>query len=393
MSGRKAKALRRMGKQTAASRTPRIHRHPTHPVRWMGGVAASVLTGLVSASTVSALPEGAVVVSGAGTLSRPDPSTLVIRQNSDKIILNWQGFSIGRNEGVRFVQPGTSSVSLNRGVGQDPSEIFGSLTANGRVFLTNPNGVLFGPSARLDVGSLLATTLQIRDQDFLTGNYKFTQSVTHPLTSVVNEGEITAAPGGFVSFIGPDVMNRGLIMARLGTIALGAAEGAVLDMRGDGLINLILTDPVRDSLVGGAGNLGALRAEGGHIVLSAKVAGDLLRTVVNNQGVMEATSLVSRSQRSTLRPRPAAWISTRARNADWPVFARKKTLSRPSWRWCRSTADVSFCSPTSARGLGAIRSSRSSRARPPWFFSTEPPVRIRYRFLRCRTCTPNSWPT
>ncbi|HYL81612.1 MAG TPA: filamentous hemagglutinin N-terminal domain-containing protein, partial [Candidatus Acidoferrum sp.] len=256
-------------------------------------MAASLVTGLLSATTVSALPEGGVVVSGAGTVSQQSPANMVVRQGSDKLILNWQGFSIGQKEGVRFEQPGVSSVALNRVVGQGPSEIFGLLTANGRVFLTNPNGVLFGPSSHVEVGSLLATTLGIQDSDFLAGSYKFTQSLVHPLASVVNQGEIVAAPGGFVSFVGPDVMNRGTITARLGTIALGAAEGAILDLRGDGLINLVLTDPVRSGLTGGVTNQGTLKADGGYVTLSAKVASDLLHSVVNNEGVIEAKSLVS----------------------------------------------------------------------------------------------------
>ena len=149
------------------------------------------------------------------------------------------------------------------------------------------------PRRSVDVGSLLATTLQITDQDFLMGKYHFTQSEIHPLASVVNQGEIVAAPGGFVSFVAPEVMNRGTITARLGTIALGAAEGATLDLRGDGLINLILTEPVRAGLLGGVTNAGKLQADGGYITLSAKVAGDVLHSVVNNEGVIEAGSLVN----------------------------------------------------------------------------------------------------
>ena len=235
MSGRKAKALRRASRVTNQPGKHHRLQIPLPQFRWTGGLAVGLVSGLLTAATASALPEGGVVVSGSGSVSQPSPTTVIVHQGSDKLILNWQGFGIRSNEGVRFQQPGASSVALNRVVGAEPSEIMGALSANGRIFLTNPNGVLFGPSSRVDVGSLLATTLQIKDSDFLAGNYKFTQSMTHPLASVVNEGEVVAAPGGFISFVGPGVMNRGTITARLGTIALGAAEGVILDLRGDGL--------------------------------------------------------------------------------------------------------------------------------------------------------------
>ncbi|MCX5736106.1 MAG: filamentous hemagglutinin N-terminal domain-containing protein, partial [candidate division NC10 bacterium] len=292
MSGKRAKARRRASGVIRDGGGVRLRRRTQPPWRWIGGMAAGAASGLLSVAAAWALPEGGVVASGSATIGQPTPSSMVIRQDSSQLILNWQGFSIGQGQGVRFDQPSNSAVALNRVVGQDPSQIMGSLLANGRIFLTNPNGVLFGPSSHVEVGSLLATTLQITDQNFLTGKYRFTQSEIHPLASVVNQGEIVAAPGGFVSFVAPEVMNRGTITARLGTIALGAAEGATLDLRGDGLINLILTEPVRAGLLGGVTNAGKLQAEGGYVALAAKVAGDVLRSVVNNEGVIEAGSLV-----------------------------------------------------------------------------------------------------
>ncbi len=139
-----------------------------------------------------ALPTGEQVVAGQVTVSRPTSQMMQIDQGTQKGIINWQGFSIGGSEHVNFTQPSASSVTLNRVMGTDPSAIFGRLTANGQIFLTNPNGVLFARGASVDVGSLFATTLSIQDQDFLAGRYLFSNS--GGAGSVVNQGTPTAAP-------------------------------------------------------------------------------------------------------------------------------------------------------------------------------------------------------
>src|SRR5690349_153008 len=119
------------------------------------------------------LPTGGNVISGTATISTPGAGVMQIDQSSQRAIINWDSFSIGVGAHVNFSQPGASSVALNRVVGGVPSEIFGRLTANGQVFLTNPNGVLFAPGASVEVGSLVATTLSISDHDFLAGTYRF----------------------------------------------------------------------------------------------------------------------------------------------------------------------------------------------------------------------------
>ena len=118
-------------------------------------------------------PTGEQVVSGNIDITRPDSQTTQITQSTQRGIINWQQFNIGSDEYVQFLQPGRNSVTLNRVVGGNPSSIFGHLSANGQIFLVNQNGVYFGAGAQLDVGGLVASTLDISDDDFLAGRYQF----------------------------------------------------------------------------------------------------------------------------------------------------------------------------------------------------------------------------
>ena len=138
-----------------------------------------------------------------------------IQQLTDQAIVDWQSFSIGANESVRILQPGALSVLLNRVTGVDPSTILGSLEANGNVWLINPNGILFGPGSTVNVGGLVASTLDISNQDFLSGNYNF-RLAGPDLGAVVNQGRIRITDGGYAVLTGPSVLNEGTIVAKSG---------------------------------------------------------------------------------------------------------------------------------------------------------------------------------
>src|SRR5688572_30161362 len=138
---------------------------------------AIVLAGVqfALASVAAALPTDGQVVAGSASIRQPSVQTLHINQATDKAILNWKGFSIGIDEAVKFIQPNSSSISLNRVTGGDPSAILGQLSANGRLFLINPNGILFGSSAVVNTAGLLASTFNTTDSDFMAGKYAFAQ--------------------------------------------------------------------------------------------------------------------------------------------------------------------------------------------------------------------------
>lgn len=230
---------------------------------------------------------GVVVAGGAGIIDNGTRTT--ITQSTPNVVINWQGFSIGAGHTVQFVQPTSTSVALNRVLGADPSVILGTLTSNGRVFLLNPNGILFGSGSSVNVGGLVASTMQLSDADFMAGNYAFSDAGAG---SIVNQGSINAADGGHVALMGRSVSNQGVISARLGSVALVAGEAVTLDIAGDGLLSVSVTQGAMNALVE---NGALIRADGGHVLMTAQGAGNLLNTVVNNTGVIQARTIGTRA--------------------------------------------------------------------------------------------------
>ena len=149
-----------------------------------------LIFGVAFQPVVFALPEGEQVVAGSASFDRPNTDTLNV-STSDKVVINYNSFSIGGSQAVNFMQPSSSSVALNRVVGGSISEIFGALNANGHIFLINPNGVLFAPGCSVNVGSIIASALNITNEDFLGGRYRFAQGPGNP-SFVVNQGTINA---------------------------------------------------------------------------------------------------------------------------------------------------------------------------------------------------------
>ncbi|WP_332862930.1 YDG domain-containing protein, partial [Janthinobacterium svalbardensis] len=211
----------------------------------------------------------------------------VIKQGSQNAVINWASFNVGKGESVQFQQPNSNAVALNRVLGSDGTTILGNLSANGKVFIVNPNGVLFGQGASVNTAGLVASTLDISNSDFMSGKYQFSGNGTG---KVLNQGSISA-PGGYVALLGANVSNEGTIQARLGSVALAAGRAITLDVAGDGLLNVAVNAGAVGALVN---NGGLIRADGGSVVLTAQAAGDLLKTVVNNTGVIEAHTIDTR---------------------------------------------------------------------------------------------------
>jgi len=232
------------------------------------------------------LPTGGTVVKGAATIEQSGASQ-VITQTSQKAIINWQDFSVGADGSVNFVQPNASAIVLNRVIGSSRSNIYGKLTANGQVFIVNPNGVYFGAGSSVDVGGLLATTLDIGDDDFMNGNYLFTRGESAAVQQVINEGLLKARDSGYIVLAGDYAANRGIVQARLGTVALASGSQMTMDLQGDSLINFAV-DAKTVAQLSGVENSGQLLADGGRAIMTAAVATDLQTAVVNNTGVVQA---------------------------------------------------------------------------------------------------------
>ncbi|MGC2946545.1 GLUG motif-containing protein [Burkholderia ambifaria] len=259
-------------------------------------LAAGVsLLGLAAASGAYALPTGGEIASGKADIAKSaDGKTMSINQHTDKLITNWQDFSVGGGERVSFQQPTNQSIALNRVIGANGSQIQGQLDANGRVFLVNPNGVMFGSGAQVNVGGLVASTQNLSDADFLAGRYRFAGTSGQ---SVENAGTITAADGGSVALLGARVSNTGVIRAQMGRVALGAGNAFNVNFDGNGLLNLQVEGGAVDAQ---AHNGGLLKADGGEVLMTARAAGDLLGSVVRNSGTIEAKGLSSRAGKITL---------------------------------------------------------------------------------------------
>ncbi|MBI5331522.1 MAG: filamentous hemagglutinin N-terminal domain-containing protein [Betaproteobacteria bacterium] len=256
-------------------------------VRTARKAGVAVAGAMLGVSLAHALPEGGQIVGGSGGISQSG-SAMTVQQDSARMAIDWQKFGINANELVRFNQPSSSAIALNRVLGNNPSAIYGQLQANGKIFLVNPSGILFAPGSRVDVGGLVASTLNINSADFMAGRYQFRKDGS--AGSIVNQGDITAADGGYVALLAPEVRNEGVIAARLGTVAMAAGDSVSLSLN-DGAVGIQIDEAALNASIT---NRNAVRAEDGVVILSARAKDALLNTVINNEGVIEAKRVTNR---------------------------------------------------------------------------------------------------
>ena len=167
-------------------------------IRWQRPLQRLALASGVALYTAAALagPQGGRVTHGDGQIGRAGTGTTIINQHSDRMSINWESFNVGVNERVVFQQPSSTSTALNRIFDQNPSQIFGAVDANGRILLLNPNGILFGESARINIQSLVASSLDLSLEDFKAGNYNLEALASAHGGAIINRGLIQAATGG-----------------------------------------------------------------------------------------------------------------------------------------------------------------------------------------------------
>ncbi len=274
----------------AARRAPRCRSAKRRRLAAAAAFASILASGTAA---VMAAPTGGQVTGGSGTVTQSG-NTTTIRQTSSDLFLNWQSFDVTAGEVVDFVQPNSSAIAVNRILSNTGSTILGHLEANGQVWLINPNGVLFGKGAQVDVGGITASTLAVSDAAIESG----VRTLSGPGSgSVVNQGSIIAADGGYVALIGNQVSNQGVIAARLGTVALGAGSAETLTFDGSRLIHLAVDRSTLNDL---AQNRQLIQADGGQVIMTAGAKDALLASVVNNSGIIEARSVGTRDGRITL---------------------------------------------------------------------------------------------
>ncbi|MEO8153700.1 MAG: filamentous hemagglutinin N-terminal domain-containing protein [Rhizobacter sp.] len=285
-------------KQATQSRTPFTARPLASEIARMFRPGAAA-TAMLAMPLAFAAPQGGAVTAGQAAIQQ-NGSITTITQGTQRAAIDWRAFNVGSSETVNFVQPNASSAVLNRVVGNEASAIFGRITANGQVYLVNPNGVVFGRSAQVDVGALTASTANISNADFMAGRLAFSEA-GKPGARVENQGSITVAEGGFVALVGRNVANSGLINARLGKVALAGGDAFVLDLYGDKLVNLIVDPAAMSTLTDASGNplaasvdlSGQIVAEGGRVQLSVATVKQLVDSLINVSGVVRATSFTN----------------------------------------------------------------------------------------------------
>jgi len=238
----------------------------------------------IGAVSASSHPIGGQVVSGRGRISQAGDTT-TIQQSSQNLFLDWLSFNVGSQETVNFVQPSANAIAVNEISSINGSQILGHLNANGEVWLVNPNGIVFGQGAQVNVGGLVASTLN--EVSFNGNAASFSSNGTG---SIENEGTINSANGGYVALLGNHVSNEGAINAKLGTVALGAGSAATLSFNGDSLVKMQVDQSTLKNL---AENGGVIQADGGTVILSAGAKDALLASVVNNTGVIEARTVAN----------------------------------------------------------------------------------------------------
>ena len=242
------------------------------------------------------LPTSGKVVSGQVGIQQSG-SILNINQTSAKGVLDWSTFNVGSKAQVNFIQPSANAVTLNRVLDANPSQIFGKITAPGQVFISNPNGIHFGPTAQVDVGGMVGTTLNVGLEDFLTG--KSILRSTGNAGSILNQGRLTAADGGFIALMAPSVTNQGTVVAKLGTVAMASGSAATLEFDGGGG-RLIKVQIDSGTLKGMIDNKGILQADGGLVVMTAKAANSLAESVIQNTGTVQAQTVQNQNGRILL---------------------------------------------------------------------------------------------
>ncbi len=242
---------------------------------------------LAVASAAAAAPSGASVVDNSATVEH-NGSVTNVTVHSNKAIINWQDFSIAKGEEVNFID-NANSVTLNRVTGNKASQIHGKLTATGKVFLVNPNGIVFGQNATIDVGGLVASTTNISDKNFIagyeTGKYKFDQATPGSAITIESSG-VTFANTGVAVLVAPSVSNQGFIQADVGKLVLASGEIFTLDLYGDDLITFDAAPLL------GQVTSGEIHNTGNEVVLMAAVADDILESMINVDGYIEANKVI-----------------------------------------------------------------------------------------------------
>lgn len=315
-------------------------------------VPAAIALAAGCVASAHAGPEGEQVRQGNVRFVRDGSNTTIYA--SDRSIINYRSFNIGSNESVRFVQPDASSRVLNRITSAAPTRIDGNLSANGRVYIVNPAGVVFGRSAVINVNGLFAAAGNMSDADFNRG----IDRVTGMTGRVANEGLIRVDQGGTVLLAGGQVANMGNIVAPQGTVAMAAGTDVVFTSRND-VMHVRVAGPAQgDSANAAITNTGTIDARRGKVTMAA---GDVYGLAIRTKGEIIASNTTIAGQGSgrvlvegvidgSNQSSDRAWASRFDRRNVTPAKGGTITITGETVGLFAATLDVS-----GATGGGQVR--------------------------------------
>lgn len=269
------------------------NRKTSKPVLFREGrlaLLSVVLACCWGAGAVYGQPFGPQVITGQASFMSQG-NTLIVT-NSPKTIIDWQGFSIAADELTRFNQQNSSSAVLNRVVGGASSAILGALQSNGQIYLINPSGILIGPGARIDVAGLIASTLDLSNQDFLAGRYQF--NAASQAGKLDNQGSITTPAGGHIYLIAPNLENSGILTSPKGDILLAAGHRVYLVDSADPSLQVVVSAPDHQAL-----NLGQIIAASGRVGIYGALVGHRGQISADSAVVGENGKIVFKASRDT----------------------------------------------------------------------------------------------
>ena len=235
----------------------------------------------------NALPQGEQVVGGDVTFDRSTPNRLDVSQGGNRAVIDWDSFNIGKNATTEFHQNSSKALVVNRVTGNnaDPTQILGTLKANGRVMVLDRNGVLFGQDSVIDVGGIVASTGDVDSQKIMNGDNKL-ELTNFGNGTVENRGTVNVGDAGLAAFVAPTVKNSGTINAKLGKVALASGEKVTVDLYGDNLVSIAADDKTSGALID---NAGTIDAAGGVVQMTTAAASGLVDNVINVNGVVRAS--------------------------------------------------------------------------------------------------------
>ncbi len=285
--------------------------------------AGVLLCGEAWAQTAPSIPVNALPITpkttyGSNINYQVNGSNATITQTAPTNIVRWNSFDIGSAASVNIVQPSSTAVLLNKvdgGAYLNKTTIDGMLNANGRVYIYNPNGVLFGKTATVNVDTLIASSLKFDETRVIGGllqpgqtpvlgadpNYSGVPGDVQVEGDAGGHATLNSSNGGLILLAAPNVVNNGLLNAPDGQVIIAAGSKVYLaapnvGQTGTSLRGLLVevSNPTATAV--------PLTASGGTSTAENGVAGQItvgqgnatmIGYAVNQMGIISATTSVN----------------------------------------------------------------------------------------------------